>query len=92
MKRIIVTGFLVMCLATMLIGCGDRNNSATEPTAQATSTAPADNAESNGGMNEENDLSDDVKNGVDDAADGINDAVDNVDDAVDDMTDGGNNQ
>lgn len=81
MKKLVVA-MIGVCMAMMLTGCGDKNNSATEP---AATTDPAVSTDAPGTDN--NDLSDDVKKGVDDAADGINDAVDDVDDAVDDMTD-----
>ena len=53
MKKIIVTVFLTICLAIMMVGCGDKNNSATAPTStpqasaspssQATASPAADN-------------------------------------------------
>lgn len=78
MKKLAVA-VLGMCMAAMLTGCGDKNNSATD-SSMATERPASDN----------NDLSEDVQKGVDDAADGINNAVDDVDDAVDDMTDDAN--
>lgn len=99
MKKAAAVGLLAICLSTILVGCGDKNNSATDATDAPGSTAEAtdnpmdtntpeatDSASNDQMDNDGNDLSDDVKDGVDNAADGVKDAVDGVDDAVDDAT------
>ena len=78
MKKFIAIGLMTIFAATMMVGCGDKNNSATAPTDSPETT------------DDTNDVSDDVKNGVNDlvdgAADGVNDVVDGVDNAVNDVT------
>ena len=98
MKKLIAIGLLAICLSTMMVGCGDMNNSATDSAkstegTEATDTpATTDDAANNdtttddAAADDNNDLSEDMKEGVDDAADGVNDAIDSVDDAVDDAT------
>jgi len=98
MKKIVVFAMLVVCLSAMVTGCGNKNNSATDPSASPETTNEATQTPTNendntatpnatdDNKNDDNDLSDDVKDGVDDAADGVNDVIDGVDDAVDDVT------
>lgn len=93
MKRFLVTGFLTMCLMFTMTGCGeDKNNEATAPTntpaEEATHTPAAATTTPNNDMDDNDDLSEDIKDGVDNVGDGIKDAVDGVDDAVDDTVDG----
>ena len=96
MKKIVVFAMLVVCLAAMVTGCGNKNNSATDPSASPETTNENDNTATpnatDNNKNDDNDLSDDVKDGVDDAADGVNDVIDGVDDAVDDVTGNDKNQ
>ena len=98
MKKIVVFAMLVVCLSAMITGCGNKNNSATDPSASPETTNEATQTPTNendntatpnatdDNKNDDNDLSDDLKDGVDDAADGVNDVIDGVDDAVDDVT------
>lgn len=94
MKKFIAIGLMTIFAATMMVGCGDKNNSATAPTDSPETTMDGnDNAVSTdtpAATDDTNDVSDDVKNGVNDlvdgAADGVNDVVDGVDNAVNDVT------
>lgn len=106
MKKLLI-GMLAVCMAAVMTGCGDKNNSATqnstEPEATMLVTAQPDNTEETApSMDTETDspadpestdgdVSDDIKRGVDDVGDGVKDAVDGVDDAIDDTVDGVDN-
>lgn len=91
MKKVIMLGMLSTCLAVMLVGCGEKNNSATAPTETPNITKSPVATQTPGRGNDSGDddgLSDDIKDGADAAGDGIKDAVDGAGDAVDGAVDG----
>lgn len=75
MRKLFLTGLLAGCLAFACVGCGSKNNSATEPTATPGATEyPTDSpvATNTPDVDDENDdMTDDVENGLDDAAEGV---------------------
>ena len=93
MRKLFLTGLLTGCLAFACVGCGSRNNSATEPTATPGATEyPTDSpvATNTPDVDDENDdnMTDDVENGLDNVGEGIDDAADGVGEGVEDAADG----
>lgn len=98
MKKTVVSIFLTICLALMLVGCGDKNNSATAPTnSPETSARPAgedgNNASASptgtGDMTDDNGMDNDKDGGLsNDIKEGADDIGDGVKDAVDGAEDG----
>ena len=41
MKKLIAIGLLTICLSAMMVGCGDKNNSATDPSNSPDTTTDA---------------------------------------------------
>lgn len=99
MKKVII-GLLAVCMATVMTGCGDKNNSATQNSAAPEATMlvtkepdaaispEADNYEATDDFHE-TDTNDEDEN-KDDLSDDIKDGVDHVGDGVKDAVDGVN--